>query len=112
MKTANEILNIGNELLKNSHRQGATIYKVDLFKDCKTDKEKKHLRIKLRRKLDSFISNYTMGKNNPDKVKAIQTEWHKYATQVYQDINILCDSNAKELKQEDIKGFLKAMQIK
>ena len=52
----NSILSIGNSNLINKVRGGATLYNVSLFEGL-NDKEKKHLRIKLRRKLDSFINS-------------------------------------------------------
>lgn len=43
------IFDLGKEILK-SESNRKSIYKKDLFKECLTDKQKKSLRIKLRRK--------------------------------------------------------------
>lgn len=46
---ANEILAIGNEIFSTNERK--SIYKKEIFAECKTDKEKKNLRMKLRKKI-------------------------------------------------------------
>ena len=110
LPTASDILKIGNDLLKTKPRTGATLYKAELFKDCKTDLDKKHLRIKLRRKLHSFLSDFVMKQKNPTELKALKEAWVSYATQVYNDINLVMDSNATEDNQALVTKFLKQMQ--
>lgn len=44
---ADEILAIGNEIFSTNERK--SIYRKEIFVECKTDKEKKNLRMKLRK---------------------------------------------------------------
>jgi hypothetical protein len=107
---ANEILQIGNALLKTKPRTGATLYRPELFKDCRTDLDKKHLRIKLRRKLHTFLSEFVMKQKNQDELVKLKEAWVSYATQVYNDINLVMDSNATEENQALVTKFIKTMQ--
>ena len=65
---ANEILAIGNEIFSTSERK--SIYRKEIFVECKTDKEKKNLRMKLRKKLDAFIAEFIATSKNEEKRKA------------------------------------------
>jgi len=90
------IFEIGKNILKTESNR-KSIYKKELFSECVTDKEKKSLRIKLRRKKDTFIACYLANKNNEAKLKELFSAWKKYAEQVYNDIYIIVDNNsAKE----------------
>ena len=62
---ANEILAIGNEIFSTSERK--SIYRKEIFVECKTDKEKKNLRMKLRKKLDAFIAEFIATSKNEEK---------------------------------------------
>lgn len=98
MKT-NEIFNIGKDFLKvESNRK--SIYKQELFNECPTDKQKKALRIKLRRKRDNFISMYLSSKKDKNKLNQIFNLWKQYSEKVYNDVNIIIDNNST---QENIK---------
>ena len=105
---ANEILAIGNEIFSTSERK--SIYKKEIFVECKTDKEKKNLRMKLRKKLDSFIAEFISSSKNAEKRKALKKAWQEYAKQVY--INANCIANANTEKKDTIKNFLLAMNEK
>lgn len=106
MKT-NEILNIGNDLFSTSERK--SIYKKEIFSECKTDKEKKSLRMKLRKKLDNFIAEFIASRNNANKLSELKTAWQKYAKEVYINVNQIVDANANTEKKQSISDFLAVM---
>lgn len=107
---ANEILAIGNEIFSTSERK--SIYKKEIFVECKTDKEKKNLRMKLRKKLDSFIAEFISSNKNTEKRKALKKAWQEYAKQVYINVECIVDANANTEKKDTIKNFLSAMNEK
>ena len=107
---ANEILAIGNEIFSTSERK--SIYKKEIFAECTTDKEKKNLRMKLRKKLDSFIAEFISSNKNAEKRKALKKAWQEYAKQVYINVNCIVDANANTEKRDTIKNFLNAMNEK
>lgn len=104
---ANEILAIGNEIFSTSERK--SIYRKEIFAECKTDKEKKNLRMKLRKKLDSFIAEFIATSKNEEKRKALRKAWQEYAKQVYINSTCIVDANANTEKKDTIKNFLLAM---
>lgn len=106
MKT-NEILNIGNDLFSTSERK--SIYKKEIFSECKTDKDKKSLRMKLRKKLDNFIAEFIASRNNVNKLSELKTAWQKYAKEVYINVNQIVDANANTEKKQSISDFLAVM---
>lgn len=106
----NAILSIGDKNLIQNVRGGATLYKKELFVGM-NDKEKKHFRIKLRRKLENFIASAfefsaTKKENN---LKELKNNWVEYANQIYVDINNIIDANASEQKRKDVFLFLDTM---
>lgn len=107
---ANEILAIGNEIFSTNERE--SIYKKEIFAECKTDKEKKNLRMKLRKKLDTFIAEFIASNKNIEKRKALKKAWQEYAKQVYINTNCIVDANANTEKRDTIKNFLLAMNEK
>ena len=107
---ANEILAIGNEIFSTNERK--SIYKKEIFAECKTDKEKKNLRMKLRKKLDTFIAEFIASNKNIEKRKALKKAWQEYAKQVYINANCIVDANANTKKRDTIKNFLLAMNEK
>ena len=104
---ANEILAIGNEIFSTSERK--SIYRKEIFVECKTDKEKKNLRMKLRKKLDAFIAEFLATSKNEEKRKALKKAWQEYAKQVYINSTCIVDANANTEKKDTIKNFLLAM---
>lgn len=104
---ANEILAIGNEIFSTSERK--SIYRKEIFVECKTDKEKKNLRMKLRKKLDAFIAEFIATSKNEEKRKALRKAWQEYAKQVYINSTYIVDANANTEKKDTIKNFLLAM---
>ena len=113
MATKN-IFEIGATNLVKGAKSSKTIYKKEIFAECKTDKEKKHLRIKLRRHLKNFIASaftYQQTKQT-EKLKALQNDLKEYAKQVYQNVEIIIDGNASEDFAKDCKKFLQVMSNK
>ena len=107
---ANEILSIGNEIFSTSERK--SIYRKEIFAECKTDKEKKNLRMKLRKKLDAFIAEFITSNKNAEKRKALKKAWQEYAKQVYINVECIVDANANTEKKDTIKNFLSVMNEK
>jgi hypothetical protein len=107
---ANEFLAIGNEIFSTNERK--SLYKKEIFAECKTDKEKKNLRMKLRKKLDTFIAEFIASNKNAEKRKALKKAWQEYAKQVYINANCIVDANANTEKRDTIKNFLLAMNEK
>lgn len=104
---ANEVLAIGNEIF--STRERKSIYRKEIFVECKTDKEKKNLRMKLRKKLDAFIAEFIATSKNEERRKALKKAWQEYAKQVYINSTYIVDSNANTEKKDIIRNFLLAM---
>lgn len=102
------IFQIGASSLVSSTKSSKTIYKKEVFADCKNDKDKKHLRLKLRRHLQKFIASYVtyrQQKNN-DKLEQLRKDWLLYAKNVYENTEIIIDGNASDVLQKDCKMFL------
>ena len=99
-----------SNVLKASAKSKTGIYKKEIFAECQTDKEKKSLRIKLRRKLDQFIGAYLANKNKPEGLKELKEVWQNYAKQIYEDTKIICDNNSDADKQKLVEKFLQAME--
>lgn len=108
MKT-NEVLNFGKEILISNSKDRKSIYKNSLFEDCKTDKEKKSLRIKLRRKLQNFLGTFLQVEKNPTKIKELQKVWKEYAKEVYNNVNEIVDNNSTQDNKELVKRFISVM---
>ena len=106
---ANEVLNFGKEILISNSKNRKSIYKNSLFEDCKTDKEKKSLRIKLRRKLQNFLGTFLQVEKNPTKIKELQKVWKEYAKEVYNNVNEIVDNNSTQDNKELVKRFVSVM---
>lgn len=106
---ANEVLNFGKEILISNSKNRKSIYKNSLFEDCKTDKEKKSLRIKLRRKLQNFLGTFLQVEKNPTKIKELQKVWEEYAKEVYNNVNEIVDNNSTQDNKELVKRFISVM---
>ena len=106
---ANEVLNFGKEILISNSKNRKSIYKNSLFEDCKTDKEKKSLRIKLRRKLQNFLGTFLQVEKNPTKIKELQKVWKEYAKEVYNNVNEIVDNNSTQDSKELVKRFISVM---
>lgn len=106
---ANEVLNFGKEVLISNSKNRRSIYKNSLFEDCKSDKEKKSLRIKLRRKLQNFLGTFLQVEKNPTKIKELQKVWKEYAKEVYNNVNEIVDNNSTQDNKELVKRFISVM---
>lgn len=106
---ANEVLNFGKEILISTSKNRKSIYKNSLFEDCKTDKEKKSLRIKLRRKLQNFLGTFLQVEKNSTKIKELQKVWKEYAKEVYNNVNEIVDNNSTQDNKELVKRFISVM---
>lgn len=106
---ANEVLNFGKEILISDSKNRKSIYKNSLFEDCKSDKEKKSLRIKLRRKLQNFLGTFLQVEKNPTKIKELQKVWKEYAKEVYNNVNEIVDNNSTQDNKELVKRFISVM---
>lgn len=101
----NEIFSSISSISVKSSKNG--IYKDSLFIGL-SDKEKKHLRSKLRSTLDKFISSAFQFSKDSSKMESIRKDWKKYATSVYKDISIIYEGS-NEVKEKDIKRFILQM---
>lgn len=106
---ANEVLNFGKEILISNSKNRKSIYKNSLFDECKSDKEKKSLRIKLRRKLQNFLGTFLQVEKNPVKIKELQKVWKEYAKEVYNNVNEIVDNNSTQDNKELVKRFISVM---
>lgn len=106
---ANEVLNFGKEILISNSKNRKSIYKNSLFDECKSDKEKKSLRIKLRRKLQNFLGTFLQIEKNPTKIKELQKVWKEYAKEVYNNVNEIVDNNSTQDNKELVKRFISVM---
>lgn len=106
---ANEVLDFGKEVLISNSKNRKSIYKNSLFEECKSDKEKKSLRIKLRRKLQSFLGTFLQVEKNPTKIKELQKVWKEYAKEVYNNVNEIVDNNSTQDNKELVKRFISVM---
>ena len=86
----------------------SSIYKAALF-DGQDDKGKKSIRRKIRRIRDQFLGAWLEAKNDTEKVKGLQKEWAKSASQVYNDSRYIFEKNTSEEDQKLCQDFVKAM---
>lgn len=107
----NNIFNLGKDVLQSNVRNGSTLYNANLFVDMNS-KEKKSLRIKLRREKDKYISTFVISKNDKAKMDALKKVWFEYSKKVYVDVNKIIDSNSTEQNKKDALNFLNAMNTK
>lgn len=108
------IFKIGSTSLVSGTKSSKTIYKKEIFADCKTDKDKKHLRLKLRRHLQKFIASYVTYRQQKanDKLEQLRKDWILYAKNVYENTEIIIDGNASDELQKDCKMFLQFIGTK
>ena len=88
------------------------VYKLDVFKDCITDRDKKTIRRKLRNILENFISSFLKYSELKDtnKIKALKKEFDSYYKQVYRlndySLNSLISNNTDIKKKEQTEKML------
>ena len=109
MSNLEKIFAIGNETIqKEISFNRATIYKKELCEE-KTDKEKKSIRIKLRKKRDAFLSTFLVVEKDKNKLEALKKDWKEYAKLVYNNIDIIMDNNTNKESVQLIKRFVSVM---
>lgn len=110
-----ETKNFLDELLTNDvfvkNSNGKTlIYKRELFAGL-LDDDKKKLRRKLRKTLQNkFLATFLMIRKNETELKILSKIWIEYANKVYNNIEIVCESNTDLETQKLIKQFLESMK--
>lgn len=96
--------------VKNSNRKKSSIYKRELFAGL-LDDDKKKLRRKLRKTLQNkFLATFLTIRKNETELKKLSKIWVEYANKVYNNIDIICESNTDLETQKLIKQFLESMK--
>lgn len=96
--------------VKNSNRKKSSIYKGELFAGL-LDDDKKKLRRKLRKTLQNkFLATFLTIRKNETELKKLSKIWIEYANKVYNNIEIVCESNTDLETQKLIKQFLESMK--
>lgn len=96
--------------VKNSNGKKSSIYKRELFNGM-LDDDKKKLRRKLRKTLQNkFLATFLTIRKNETELKKLSKIWVEYANKVYNNIDIVCESNTDIETQKLIKQFLESMK--
>lgn len=96
--------------VKNSNGKKSSIYKRELFAGL-LDDDKKKLRRKLRKTLQNkFLATYLTIRKNETELKKLSKIWKDYANKVYNNIEVVCESNTDIETQKLIKQFLESMK--
>lgn len=96
--------------VKNSNRKKSSIYKRELFAGL-LDDDKKKLRRKLRKTLQNkFLATFLTIRKNETELKKLSKIWVEYANKVYNNIDIVCESNTDLETQKLINQFLESMK--
>lgn len=96
--------------VKNSNGKKSSIYKRELFVGL-LDDDKKKLRRKLRKTLQNkFLATFLTIHKNETELKKLSKIWKEYANKVYNNIEIVCESNTDIETQKLIKQFLESMK--
>lgn len=104
----NELLT--NDVFVKSNGKKSSIYKRDLFAGL-LDDDKKKLRRKLRKTLQNkFLATFLTIRKNETELKKLSKIWKDYASKVYNNIEIVCESNTDLETQKLINQFLESMK--
>lgn len=96
--------------VKNSNGKKSSIYKGELFAGL-LDDDKKKLRRKLRKTLQNkFLATFLTIRKNEVELKKLSKIWKEYANKVYNNIEVVCESNTDIETQKLIKQFLESMK--
>ena len=96
--------------VKNSNGKNSSIYKRELFAGL-LDDDKKKLRRKLRKTLQNkFLATFLTIRKNEVELKKLSKIWKEYANKVYNNIEVVCESNTDIETQKLIKQFLESMK--
>lgn len=96
--------------VKNSNGKKSSIYKRELFAGL-LDDDKKKLRRKLRKTLQNkFLATFLTIRKNEVELEKLFKIWKEYANKVYNNIEVVCESNTDIETQKLIKQFLESMK--
>ena len=96
--------------VKNSNGKKSSIYKRELFNGM-LDDDKKKLRRKLRKTLQNkFLATFLTIRKNETELLKLSKIWKEYANKVYNNIEVVCESNTDIETQKLIKQFLESMK--
>lgn len=96
--------------VKNSNGKKSSIYKRELFNGM-LDDDKKKLRRKLRKTLQNkFLATFLTIRKNETELKKLSKIWKEYANKVYNNIEVVYESNTDIETQKLIKQFLESMK--
>lgn len=96
--------------VKNSNSKKSSIYKRELFNGM-LDDDKKKLRRKLRKTLQNkFLATFLTIRKNETELKKLSKIWKEYANKVYNNIEVVCESNTDIETQKLINQFLESMK--
>lgn len=112
METKNYLdeLSTNDVFVKNSNGKKSSIYKRELFAGL-LDDDKKKLRRKLRKTLQNkFLATFLTIRKNETELKKLSKIWAEYANKVYNNIDIVCESNTDLETQKLINQFLESMK--
>ena len=112
METKNFIdeLLTNDVFVKNSNGKKSSIYKRELVAGL-LDDDKKKLRRKLRKTLQNkFLATFLTIRKNETELKKLSKIWKEYANKVYNNIEVVCESNTDIETQKLIKQFLESMK--
>lgn len=112
METKNYIdeLLTSDVFVNNLNEKKSSIYKRQLFAGL-LDDDKKKLRRKLRKTLQNkFLATFLTIRKNEIELKKLSKVWIEYANKVYNNIDIVCESNTDIETQKLIKQFLESMK--
>ena len=88
----------------------SSIYKRELFAGL-LDDDKKKLRRKLRKTLQNkFLATFLTIRKNEIELKKLSKIWVEYANKVYNNIDVVCESNTDVETQKLINQFLESMK--
>ena len=75
------------------------------------DDDKKKLSRKLRKTLQNkFLATFLTIRKNETELKKLSKIWKEYANKVYNNIEVVCESNTDIETQKLIKQFLESMK--
>ena len=112
METKNYIdeLLTSDVFVKNSNGKKSSIYKRELFAGL-LDDDKKKLRRKFRKTLQNkFLATFLTIRKNETELKKLSKIWVEYASKIYNNIDVVCESNTDVETQKLIKQFLESMK--
>lgn len=96
--------------VNNPNGKKPSIYKRELFAEL-LDDDKKKLRRKLRKTLQNkFLATFLIIRKNETELKKLSKIWEEYANKVYNNIDVVCESNTDVETQKLIKQFLESMK--